>query len=59
LSVGGRVFLSGEVALTTDPLNPVASVNNFIAKHFAPVEDVGSWVVMRRNSGFAGGTVDR
>lgn len=33
-----------------DPLDPVASVNYFIAGHFAPVEHLGSWVVLRRNS---------
>jgi hypothetical protein len=34
-----------------DPLDPGASVNHFIAGHFVSVEHVGSWVVLRRNTG--------
>lgn len=33
-----------------DPLDPGASVNYFIAAHFVPVEHIGSWVVLHRNS---------
>jgi hypothetical protein len=32
------------------PLDPGASVNQFIANHFVPVEHIGSWVVLRRNA---------
>jgi hypothetical protein len=56
--VGGFLY-PAKLRCRADPLDPSASVNNFITKHFAPVEDVGSWVVMRRNSGFARRALDR
>ena len=34
-----------------DPLDPLASVKSFIADHYMPVEQVGSWWVLRRISG--------
>ena len=33
-----------------DPLDPLASVKSFIADHYMPVEQVGSWWVLRRIS---------
>ncbi len=31
-----------------EPLDPITSVNSFIADHYIPVEQVGSWLVLRR-----------
>jgi hypothetical protein len=33
-----------------DPLDPGKAVNQFIAEHYVPIERVGSWLVLRRNS---------
>ena len=48
----GGFFYPVKLPCRADPLDPGGSVNDFIAKQFAPVEHVGSWVVMRRNCGF-------
>jgi hypothetical protein len=33
-----------------DALDPITSVNSFIADHYIPVERIGAWVVLRRIS---------
>ena len=33
-----------------DPLDPGKTVNRFIAENYVPIEGVGSWLVLRRNS---------
>jgi hypothetical protein len=33
-----------------EPLDPISSVKSFIADHYIPVEQVGSWLVLRRTS---------
>jgi hypothetical protein len=33
-----------------EPLDPISSVNSFISDHYIPVEQVGSWLVLRRTS---------
>jgi hypothetical protein len=33
-----------------EPLDPISSVNSFIADHYIPVERIGSWMVLRRIS---------
>jgi hypothetical protein len=34
-----------------EALDPLGSVESFIADHYVPVEQVGSWLVLRRTSG--------
>jgi hypothetical protein len=34
-----------------DPLDPLATVKSFISDHYMPVEQIGSWWVLRRISG--------
>ena len=33
-----------------EPLDPISSVKSFIADHYIPVEQVGSWLVLRRTT---------
>ncbi len=37
-----------------NPLDPTTAVQSFIAEHYTPVEEVGSWVVLRRAGGAPG-----
>jgi hypothetical protein len=37
-----------------EPLDPVSSVKSFIADHYIPVEQVGSWLVLRRINSSSG-----
>jgi hypothetical protein len=37
------------------PLDPVATVSQFISEHYTPVESIGSWLILRRNSDASSG----
>jgi hypothetical protein len=39
-----------KLACRAEPLDPLSSVASFIADHYTPVEQVGSWLVLRRTS---------
>jgi len=41
---------SANFTCRADPLDPFGEVNKFIVEHYVPVEEIGSWVVLRRNS---------
>ena len=43
-------FYSANFACRADPLDPFGEVNKLIVEHYVPVEEIGSWVVLRRNS---------
>jgi hypothetical protein len=37
------------------PLDPVATVSQFISEHYTPVESIGSWLILRRSSNVSSG----
>jgi hypothetical protein len=39
---------SAKLPCRAEPLDPLSSVRSFIADHYIPVEQVGSWLVLRR-----------
>lgn len=39
-----------KLACRAEPLDPGAAVAKFISQHYAPVQNIGEWVVLRRNS---------
>ena len=43
-------FYPAKLPCRAEPLDPISSVSSFIADHYTPVEQVGSWLVLRRIS---------